>query len=94
MTRELRLHIGGTQVQEGWKILNVRPGNGVDFVGDIQDLSRFADASVDEIYASHVLEHVSQAAVLATLKGLYRILKPDSRLMISAPDLETLCKIK
>ena len=30
----------------------------VDFVGDISDLSQFNDNSINEIYASHVFEHI------------------------------------
>jgi predicted SAM-dependent methyltransferase len=29
----------------------------------------------------------------ATLQGLYRVLKPDGRLLLSVPDLEVLCKL-
>lgn len=86
-----RLHIGGTQVKPGWKILNIQPGPGVDFVGDISDLSQFASESFQEIYASHVLEHVPQAKFVQTLRGLHRTLKMGGALMISIPDLDTLC---
>lgn len=86
-----RLHIGGQQVKPGWKILNIQPGPGVDFVGDISDLSQFESESFQEIYASHVLEHVPQAKFIQTLKGLHRILKTGGALMISVPDLDTLC---
>ena len=53
----MKLHIGGKEVKEGWKILNIIKNDGVDFVGSISDLSQFADNSIEEIYASHVLEH-------------------------------------
>jgi len=53
-----RLHIGGKQVKEGWKILNIQPGKGVDFVGDAADLSQFNDGTFDEVYAAHVSEHL------------------------------------
>ena len=88
-----RLHVGGRETKSGWQILNIQPGAGVDYVGDIQDLSQFAAESCDEIYASHVLEHVSIARVLPTLQGFHRILKPGGRIMIYVPDLETLCRL-
>ena len=56
----MKLHIGGKETKEGWSILNIQKKDGVDFVGDISDLSQFKNNSIDEIYASHVLEHVSQ----------------------------------
>lgn len=89
----LRLNIGGTAPKDGWKIFNVVPGPHVDHVGDILDLGRFADGSVGEIYASHVLEHVWLEQGKAVLRAFARILAPGGRLMISVPDLPTLCRI-
>jgi predicted O-linked N-acetylglucosamine transferase (SPINDLY family)/predicted SAM-dependent methyltransferase len=90
----LRLHIGGTEKKEGWKILNIQPGPNVDFVGDCSDLGQFADASVDELYASHVLEHLGHQSELArALQGFHRILKPGGKAMISVPDFEILCRL-
>lgn len=77
----MKLHIGGTEPKKGWKILNIQPGRQVDFVGPCDDLSRFADKSVDQVYASHVYEHLS-----------HRVLKPGGQLMISVPDFELLCQ--
>jgi predicted O-linked N-acetylglucosamine transferase (SPINDLY family)/predicted SAM-dependent methyltransferase len=91
---ELRLHIGGLERKKGWKILNANPGDHVDFLGDIADLSAFAEGSVAEIYASHVLEHVDQKSMLGVLKGIHRVLRtPGGRLMISVPDLDALCEL-
>lgn len=88
----LRLHIGGTEPKEGWKIFNIFAGPNVDYVGDVQDMSAFADESVDEIYGSHILEHISQNAMVPTLRGFHRILKRGGKLLISVPDLEILCR--
>jgi predicted SAM-dependent methyltransferase len=90
---DLKLHIGGEQVKRGWKILNAQPKPGADFVGNICDLSQFADASVSAIYASHVLEHVPQALVPATLAGIHRVLKKGGAFMVSVPDMEVLCRL-
>jgi predicted SAM-dependent methyltransferase len=90
----LRLHIGGEQQKEGWRILNVQPGPGVDIVGDCSDLSRFADESVDEIYASHVLEHLGYVGKLpAALAEFHRVLKLGGVVRISVPDFEALCRL-
>jgi predicted SAM-dependent methyltransferase len=90
----LRLNIGGTTPLEGWKILNILPGNGVDYVGNCMDLGRFEDASVSEIYASHIIEHLSFVNELPeTLKGMHRILRTGGILRISVPDFEILCKM-
>ena len=90
-----RLHIGGKQQKEGWEILNIVPAPEVDHVGDARDLSRFPDHTFDQIYASHVLEHMDYQndVLLNTLKEWYRVLKPGGRLYISVPDLETLARL-
>lgn len=86
----IRLHIGGEEPKEGWKILNVEEREGVDFVGDVRDLSAFEDESCAEIYASHVLEYLSQAEVLPVFNELHRLLRPGGKLYISVPDMDTL----
>ena len=45
----MKLHIGGEEKKEGWKILNIQKKDNVDFIGDITDLSQFEDNSIDEI---------------------------------------------
>lgn len=92
-TAPIRLHIGGRQVRPGWQILNIQAGPGVDHVGDLSDLSAFADGCAQQIYASHVLEHVPQQRVRATLRGLHRLLLPGGQLMVSVPDLEVLSRV-
>lgn len=90
----LKLNIGGTEVLDGWKILNIQPGPGVDFIGTCTDLTQFSDDSVYEIYASHIFEHLSYVnELLATLKEIHRILIPGGTFKISVPDFETLCKM-
>ncbi len=86
----LHLHIGGWEAREGWKILDAESREGVDFVGDIRELSAFADESCVEIYASHVLEHLAPHDILSALNGMHRMLAPGGTLYISVPDLDTL----
>ncbi|MEK6748980.1 MAG: methyltransferase domain-containing protein [Pseudomonadota bacterium] len=88
------LNLGGTAKAPGWKILNIQPGDYVDYVGDLRDLSQFHDNYFDVVYASHVLEHLSfRHHVASSLQGIYRILKDDGRLFISVPDLSVLCRL-
>ena len=89
----MKLHIGGKETKFGWKILNIQEGRGVDFVGDISDLSQFGDKSIKQIYASHVLEHVRQSKVIDTLKGIHRVLADDGTFYVSVPDLDVLCRV-
>lgn len=89
-----RLHIGGTARKEGWQVLNVVPGAHVDHLGDLRDLSRFADGSFDVVYASHVMEHLGYRAELgAAVSSIFRILRPKGRFFVSVPDLEILARL-
>ena len=89
----MKLHIGGKEIKDGWKILNIQKNEGVDFIGDISDLSQFQDNSIEEIYASHVVEHIDQKNIKSTLKGINRVLKDGGRFYVSVPDLDILCRI-
>jgi predicted SAM-dependent methyltransferase len=94
MSGGIKLHIGGQQPKAGWTILDVQPAAHVDHVGNCNDLSFLPDGSCDEIYASHVLEHLGYDGELqATIRQMYRVLKPRGRLRVSVPDLRTLCEL-
>lgn len=90
----LRLHIGGTEARAGWKILNIQPGPDVDYVGTCVSLAQFADASVAEVYASHVLEHLGfREEIPRALAEIHRVLVPGGRLSVSVPDFDVLCQL-
>ena len=89
----MKLHIGGKEKKEGWNILNIQKDEGVDFIGDIKDLSQFDDNSISEIYASHVVEHVNQNDISKTLSGIYRVLSNEGKFYVSVPDMDILCGI-
>ena len=90
----LRLNLGGTTPLNGWKIMNIQPGKDVGYIGSCTDLGQFKDASVSEIYASHIFEHLSYVnELLNTLKEVHRILKTGGILRSSVPDFEILCKM-
>lgn len=89
-----KLHIGGTQRADGWECFNANPGPMVDHLGNASDLSRFANASFDLIYASHVLEHFGwRDEVAMVLQEWRRVLKPGGALHVSVPDLGVLCRL-
>jgi len=67
------------------------PGNIV-----AHDLTRglpFADASVDVVYHSHVLEHLDRPLVPVFLAEVRRVLKPGGVHRIVVPDLEQLARL-
>ena len=87
----MKINIGGESKKEGWKILNVQKKPDVDFIGNINNLDQFENECCEEIYASHVIEHIDQKTVLNTLKGINRILKKNGNFYISVPDMDSLC---
>jgi predicted SAM-dependent methyltransferase len=92
----MKLHIGGQQAHPDWQILDIEDRPEVDFVGDAQDLSQFEDGSIEMIYASHVLEHFHYGVgdeLMNTLREWFRVLEPGGHLLISVPNLRTLCEL-
>lgn len=90
----MKLHIGGKEVHPDWKIFNVQDYPGVDYVGNANDLGMFDDESIETIYASHILEHFYYglgSELIFTLAEWHRVLKVGGELMISVPDIQTLC---
>jgi predicted SAM-dependent methyltransferase len=90
----MKLHIGGQEKHPDWKIFDIEKREEVDYVGDASDLSQFEDESIEAIYASHVLEHFYYGVnneLAFTLSEWYRVLKEGGQLMISVPDIRTLC---
>ncbi len=90
----LRLHIGGWEVREGWKIVDIQSRSGVDHIGSATDLSDFESGSVAEIYASHIYEHLSYVSELEiALKEAFRVLRAGGLIRVGVPDLEVLCRL-
>ena len=87
----MKINIGGETKKDGWKNLNVQKKPNVDIVGNIEDLSQFEDESIEEIYASHIIEHVDQKNIQNTFKGIFRILKKEGKFYVSVPDMDVLC---
>jgi len=86
----VKLHIGGELRAPGWTNVNIQPGPTIDVVANCLDLSRFGDRTVSEIYASHVLEHLSHAEVPRALAEWHRVLMVGGCARISVPDLAKL----
>jgi len=61
---------------------------------DASDLHKFSTNSVDEIYASHVLDHLSRNNTLdLALHEWYRVLKPGGILRVAVSDFEMVSKM-
>lgn len=55
---------------------------------DAEKLDEVPDGSVDTIYTSHLLEHISHTQLVPVLEVWYRKLKPGGKLIINVPDME------
>jgi SAM-dependent methyltransferase len=55
-------------------------------VGDCADLSRFADASFDVVFASNLLEHLDKPALDALVGHVRRVLRPGGRVILVQPN--------
>lgn len=85
-----RLIVGGIAAVEGWKIFSAKPGDGIDYDGDLCYLHQFGDNDFSEIYCAHILQRLGQGEVAAYLKDLHRMLVPGGRLYLSVPDMDVL----
>jgi hypothetical protein len=97
------LHVGcGPQDKTGlkgfsssdWKEIrfdidkNVKP----DIEGTLTDMRAVETGSVDAIYSSHNIEHVYPHEVPIALNEFSRVLKNDGMVVITCPDLQSVCE--
>lgn len=84
----VRLNLGSGEVPlEGYVNLDAKTDD------QIYPLKAYADGSVDEVRASHVLEHFPHGAVVNVVREWVRVLKPGGVLKIAVPDLETIARL-
>jgi len=88
------LHLGcGNIILDGYTNIDIVPGEGIDVVSDVRSLPMYKDASVDEVYLSHVLEHFSWKQAPEILKEYFRVLKPGGVLRIAVPDMNKIMRL-
>ena len=63
-----------------------------DIIATMTDMSSIDDNSYDAIYSSHNIEHLYAHEVPLALKEFLRVLKDDGYLIITCPDLQSVCK--
>ena len=106
MNAKTILHVGPGHRNNGAKLpvafqnsdwqevrLDIDPANEPDIVGSMLDMAAVPDASVDAIYSAHNIEHVYAHEVPVVLKEFLRVLKPDGFLVVTCPDLQTVCQL-
>ena len=73
--------------------LDIDPAVAPDIVGSMTDMSAVASESVDAIFSSHNIEHLYPHEVPVALKEFLRVLKPDGFLVLTCPDLQSVCAL-
>jgi SAM-dependent methyltransferase len=78
-----------------WKEIRVDidPATEPDIIGSMLDMQEVAADSVDAIYSAHNIEHVYAYEVPVVLKEFLRVLTPEGFLIITCPDLQTVCAL-
>ncbi len=64
-----------------------------DLVGTMTDMSSVETESVDALFSSHNIEHLYPHEVSVALKEFYRVVKADGFVVITCPDLVSVCKL-
>lgn len=84
-----KLHLGcGKKIIPGWINIDAVPQSHDVCIDDVSLLSTVDDASSDEIYACHVLEHFGRNSTSSVLETWFRKLKPGGLIRISVPDVQ------
>jgi len=73
---------------EGYKGVDINKYPNVDIISPVDKLSFAVDNSIEEIYASNILEHFSHLRTQEVLNEWNRVLKPRGKIFISVPDIE------
>jgi len=97
------LHVGcGSKTKQhtpfsssDWKEirLDINQKTNPDIIGTMLNMENVKDKSVDAVLSSHNLEHVYPHEVEIALKEFKRVLKDTGFLLVTCPDLESVCSL-
>jgi len=85
-----KVHLGcGKRFLKGFIHIDIIDYDHIDYVSDVSKLGFFEDESCEEIYASHVLEHIKKTETKQVLQEWNRVLKPGGKLRVAVPDFDS-----
>jgi SAM-dependent methyltransferase len=73
--------------------LDIDPRVAPDIVASMLDMPQVPTESVDAVYSSHNLEHLYPHEVPVALAEFFRVLKPAGVLVLTCPDLQSICRL-
>lgn len=82
----------GTHYHASWINFDMMPASPEVRPWDVRGRLPFSDASVDAVYHSHVLEHLTAEQGAAFLRECHRILRHEGILRVVVPDLEGIAR--
>jgi len=93
----MKLELGGGHMpmarDRGFLNVDIRKLPTVDIVADLTKRLPFKDKSIEEIYTSHLIEHLTEEQVQFLLNECYRILVPKrGKIFIRCPNLRLICE--
>ena len=62
-----------------------------DLIGTMTDMKAVDDVSVDAVFSSHNIEHLYPHEVPIALAEFHRVLKPNGFVLLTCPDLQSVC---
>jgi predicted SAM-dependent methyltransferase len=80
---------------DSWKEirLDIDPSVSPDVIGTMTDMSQVLSNSVDAVFSSHNIEHLYPHEVPIALAEFLRVLKEDGFVVITCPDLQSVCAL-
>jgi len=88
----MKLNLGCADIKkEDWLNVDLDPLTKPDLIADALNLP-YLENSVDEIYAGHLVEHLTPLQATAAVQHWHTLLKPGGKLCIVTPDFKVLAE--
>lgn len=85
----INLEIGGMRQLKGWVSLDNRTGINFNI---ITDEIPFPDERLDNVYMTHVIEHIPISCAEIVFRKIFQKLKKGGKFRVVCPDLEVILK--